>query len=88
MPPRLVTLGQLKLSELDFKREKPLLLVYLCLSGTQLRRRVAQHFWPDAADFMNSLAGGSGAVAPGCSRLGKLTSTRFFPATRRRCEKR
>ena len=57
MPPRLLTLGQLKLSGLNFKREKPLLLLtYLCLSGTQLRRRVAQQFWPDAADPMNSLA--------------------------------
>ena len=57
MPLRLLTLGQLKLSGLDFKREKPLLLLaYLCLSGTQLRRRVAQQFWPDAANSMNSLA--------------------------------
>ncbi|GAA4022459.1 hypothetical protein GCM10022631_41230 [Deinococcus rubellus] len=57
MPPRLLTLGQLKLGGLDFKREKPLLLLaYLCLSGIQLRRRVAQQFWPDAANPMNSLA--------------------------------
>ena len=50
-------LGQLQLDGLDFKREKPLLLLsYLCLEGMQARRRLAQLFWPDAANAMNSLA--------------------------------
>jgi tetratricopeptide (TPR) repeat protein len=57
MPPLLCTLGQLRLSDSDFRREKPLLLLaYLCLSGPQARRSVAQQFWPGAASSMNSLS--------------------------------
>ena len=57
MAPRLCTLGQLRLSGSDFRREKPLLLLaYLCLSGPQARRSVAAQFWPGAAAPMNSLS--------------------------------
>jgi len=51
------TLGPLQLDGLNFKRDKPLLLLsYLCLEGRQARRRLAQLFWPGAANAMNSLA--------------------------------
>lgn len=57
MRPQLLTLGQLRLSGLDFRREKPLLLLaYLSLCGPQPRRSVARQFWPGAADPLNSLS--------------------------------
>ncbi|CAA9368252.1 MAG: hypothetical protein AVDCRST_MAG93-8168, partial [uncultured Chloroflexia bacterium] len=53
----LVTLGGLKLDGADFVRVKPLLLLtYVALEGTRDRRHLAELFWPDAADPLNSLA--------------------------------
>ena len=68
---RLRTLGGLFLEGADFKRGKPLLLLaYLALHGLQSRRELAELFWADAENHMNSLAtalsqlrrGASGAV--------------------------
>jgi tetratricopeptide (TPR) repeat protein len=54
---RLRTLGQLRLDGANFRREKPLLLLaYLSLEGAKLRRHLAQLFWPDAKDPLNSLS--------------------------------
>ncbi len=54
---RLRTLGQLSVEGMTFRREKVLLLLaYLCIEGPQARRRLAELFWPDAANPMNSLA--------------------------------
>ncbi|THF68257.1 tetratricopeptide repeat protein [Deinococcus sp. Arct2-2] len=54
---RLRTLGTLAVEGAGLKREKVLLLLaYLCLEGPQPRRRLADVFWPDAANPMNSLA--------------------------------
>ncbi|THF85203.1 ATP-binding protein [Deinococcus sp. KSM4-11] len=54
---RLVSLGHLRLEELKFRREKPLLLLaYLSLEGPRTRRFMAQLFWPDAPNAMNNLA--------------------------------
>ncbi|GIW28674.1 MAG: hypothetical protein KatS3mg070_2037 [Meiothermus sp.] len=53
----LYTLGGLRLAESNFSREKPLLLLaYLALEGPKPRRFLAELFWPEAADPMNSLA--------------------------------
>jgi predicted ATPase len=52
----LQTLGGVSLQGVDFTRPKPLLLlVYLALEGPQSRRHLAELFWPDAGDHMNSL---------------------------------
>lgn len=54
---RLRTLGTLAVEGAGLKREKVLLLLaYLCLEGPQPRRRLADVFWPEAANPMNSLA--------------------------------
>ncbi|MBB5374598.1 tetratricopeptide (TPR) repeat protein [Deinococcus metalli] len=54
---RLRTLGGLSVEGVTFRREKVLLLLaYLCIEGPQARRRLAELFWPDAANPMNSLA--------------------------------
>jgi len=51
------TLGGLRLEGSGFSREKPLLLLaYLSLEGPRPRRFLAELFWPEAADPMNSLA--------------------------------
>ena len=51
------TLGTLSVEGVTFRREKVLLLLaYLCLEGPQPRRRLAELFWPDATNPMNSLA--------------------------------
>lgn len=51
------TLGGLRLEGSTFGREKPLLLLaYLALEGPKPRRFLAELFWPEAADPMNSLA--------------------------------
>ncbi|GEM83247.1 SARP family transcriptional regulator [Meiothermus hypogaeus] len=53
----LYTLGGLRLEGSNFGREKPLLLLaYLALEGPKPRRFLAELFWPEAADPMNSLA--------------------------------
>jgi len=53
----LFTLGGLRLEGSSFSREKPLLLLaYLALEGPKPRRFLAELFWPEAADPMNSLA--------------------------------
>lgn len=50
------TLGGLALEGTSFTRPKPLLLLtYLSLEGPQSRRHLAELFWPDAGDHMNSL---------------------------------
>lgn len=54
---RLLTLGGLSVEGASYGREKPLvLLTYLCLEGQQTRKHLADLFWPDAANRMNSLA--------------------------------
>lgn len=54
---KLLTFGGVSVEGVTFRREKPLLLLaYLCLEGPQPRRRLANLFWPDAANPMNSLA--------------------------------
>ncbi len=51
------TLGDLSVEGITFRRQKVLLLLaYLCAEGPQPRRRLAQLFWPEAANPMNSLA--------------------------------
>lgn len=51
------TLGGLRLEGSSFSREKPLLLLaYLALEGPKPRRFLAELFWPEAADPLNSLA--------------------------------
>lgn len=51
------TLGGLQLEGEAFSRVKPLLLVaYLALEGAQPRRRLAEMFWPEAQDPLNSLS--------------------------------
>ncbi len=51
------TLGGLRLEGSSFSRAKPLLLLaYLALEGPKPRRFLAELFWPEAADPMNSLA--------------------------------
>ena len=53
---RLCTFGGLVLEGSDFTRPKPLLLLaYLALEGPQVRRHVAELFWPGARDHMKSL---------------------------------
>ena len=53
----LKALGELELEGMAFRREKPLLvLTYLALEGPQSRRKLAELFWPDASDPMNSLS--------------------------------
>jgi hypothetical protein len=50
------TLGGLLLGGTSFTRPKPLLLLtYLSLEGPQSRRHIAELFWPNAGDHMNSL---------------------------------
>lgn len=54
---KLRTLGGLSVEGAAFKREKVLLLLaYLCVEGPQARKRLAELFWPDASNPMNSLA--------------------------------
>ena len=69
---RLRTFGRLRLEGVDFTRPKPLLLLaYLALEGRQGRRHMAELFWPNVHDRMNSLTvvlarlrkGAPGAVA-------------------------
>lgn len=51
------TLGGLSVEGVTFRREKVLLLLaYLCVEGPQIRKRLAELFWPEAANPMNSLA--------------------------------
>jgi predicted ATPase len=53
---RLCTLGGLWLEGSDFTRPKPLLLLtYVALEGPQVRRHIAELFWPEARDSMKSL---------------------------------
>lgn len=53
---RLHTLGGLELSQADFTRPKPLLLLaYLALEGHKDRRYLSELFWPGAANPMASL---------------------------------
>jgi tetratricopeptide (TPR) repeat protein len=63
------TLGGLVLEGSGLQRPKPLvLLAYLCLEGSKPRRFLAELFWPDASDPMNSLAVALGQIrkaAPG-----------------------
>ncbi|CAM3297891.1 hypothetical protein DESA109040_07105 [Deinococcus saxicola] len=54
---KLRTLGSLSVEGVSFRRQKVrLLLAYLCAGGPQPRRRLADLFWPEAANPMNSLA--------------------------------
>ncbi|QLG11547.1 tetratricopeptide repeat protein [Deinococcus sp. D7000] len=54
---KLRTLGDLSVEGITFRRQKVLLLLaYLCAEGPQPRRRLADLFWPEAANPMNSLA--------------------------------
>jgi tetratricopeptide (TPR) repeat protein len=66
---RLHTLGGLRLEGSGLQRPKPLvLLAYLRLEGVKPRRYVAELFWPDASDPMNSLSVALGQIrkaAPG-----------------------
>lgn len=51
------TLAGLALTDADFKRQKPLLLLaYLALEGRKERRFVADLFWPNAAHARTSLS--------------------------------
>jgi tetratricopeptide (TPR) repeat protein len=51
------TFGGLVLHGAKTRREKPLLLLaYLALEGSRPRRTLAELFWPDASNPMNSLA--------------------------------
>jgi tetratricopeptide (TPR) repeat protein len=51
------TFGGLRLDDQPFRRPKPLLLLaYLALEGSQTRRAVAELFWSEAADPLNSLS--------------------------------
>lgn len=53
----LLTLGGLELTGTAIARPKPLLLLaYLALEGSRDRRHLAELFWPDAADPLNSLS--------------------------------
>lgn len=54
---KLRTLGGLSVEGITFRRQKVLLLLaYLCAEGPQPRRRLAELFWPEASNPMNSLA--------------------------------
>ena len=54
---RLVTLGGVELYGRSFTRLKPLLLLaYLTLEGPRERRHLAELFWPEASDPLNSLS--------------------------------
>ena len=54
---RLKTLGALKLEGADFTRGKPLLLLcYLALEGSKERQHLAELFWLDGKDALNSLS--------------------------------
>jgi len=54
---KLFTLGGLRLGGTTFGRVKPLLLLaYLTLEGPKDRRHLAELFWPEASDRLNSLA--------------------------------
>ncbi|NTY01796.1 ATP-binding protein [Deinococcus sp. JMULE3] len=69
---KLLTLGGLRVDGASYRREKPLLLLaYLLLEGPQPRRRLADLFWPDAANPMNSLAQNLIRLRP----LGAITET-------------
>ncbi|GGN31614.1 ATP-binding protein [Deinococcus daejeonensis] len=69
---KLLTLGGLRVEGASYRREKPLLLLaYLLLEGPQPRRRLADLFWPDAANPMNSLAQNLIRLRP----LGAVTET-------------
>jgi tetratricopeptide (TPR) repeat protein len=51
------TLGKLELEDSSFQRVKPLFfLAYLALEGAQDRRFVAELFWSDSNDALNSLS--------------------------------
>ena len=53
----LFSLGQLKLGESDFRREKTLLLIsYLALEGEQERRYLAELFWPRKENQLGNLS--------------------------------
>lgn len=53
----LLTLGRFELTGAAFARPKPLLLLaYLALEGPRDRRHLAELFWPEAADPLNSLS--------------------------------
>jgi tetratricopeptide (TPR) repeat protein len=54
---RLITLGGLLIEGVNFRREKPLLLAaHLALEGPWSRRQLAERFYPDVSNPMNSLA--------------------------------
>lgn len=54
---QLRTLGRLKLEGTDFGRPKPLLLLmYLALEGAKDRRHLAELFWRESTDPLNSLS--------------------------------
>jgi tetratricopeptide (TPR) repeat protein len=54
---KLVTLGKLQIENLEFGREKLLvLLAYLALEGSKSRRFLANLFWSDSTNPMNNLA--------------------------------
>ncbi len=53
----LYTLGGLELEASNFRQTKPLLLLtYLALEGAKARQHLAELFWPDAADPLNTLS--------------------------------
>ena len=65
---RLHTLGGLRLEGSGLQRPKPLvLLAYLSLEGSKPRRYVAELFWPDASDPMNSLSVALGQIRKSAS---------------------
>jgi len=52
----LKTLGDLSLEGHDFKQSRPLLLLtYLCVEGSQDRRRLAELFWPSSKNALSNL---------------------------------
>lgn len=54
---KLITLGKLQIENLEFSRDKLLiLLAYLALEGSKSRRFLANLFWSDSTNPMNSLA--------------------------------
>lgn len=54
---RLITLGGMRLEGAAYGRVKPLLLLsYLTLEGPRERRYLAELFWPQGSDRMNSLS--------------------------------
>ncbi|GAA0498073.1 tetratricopeptide repeat protein [Deinococcus depolymerans] len=80
------TLGELSVEGVTFRREKVLLLLaFLCVEGPQPRRRLADLFWPDAANPMNSLAQHLVHLRGLGGALGE-DSPRVAPGTQVRCD--